>query len=148
MASLRSLRPEVRPLAEEFVRALGTVFNVTVTSATRTLADQQRIYQRAQSGASRYPAAKPGSSPHQLGIAFDLHLSPKAGVRLPRGVDPYRLAGMVWEAVGLRWGGHFSATFGNDPIHFDFHPKGWVPGQPTPWGQPGSYGVRRRGRAG
>lgn len=132
MASLRTLDPRVAPFAQAFVRALSHFATVTITSARRDLADQQRIYARAQAGLSKYPAAKPGSSPHQIGIAFDLHLDPPI----------YEAAGRVWEAFGFRWGGRFSDA---DPIHFDFHPRGWVPGKPTPWGQPGNYGRRRRG---
>jgi hypothetical protein len=82
---------------------------VTVTSSLRSMDEQQRLYARYKAGLSKYPAAPPGHSMHGLGIAFDLHLNPPV----------YDVAGRIWEALGLTWGGRFS-----DPIHFDFRPRG------------------------
>ena len=126
MASLRTLDSSVYPLAQAFVRLIESpVFahalglrrpvRVTVTSARRDLATQQRLYDAFLAGRSKFPAAPPGASPHALGIAFDVHLEPNT----PR---TYELAGLLWEHLGFRWGGRFS-----DPIHFDVHPVGWVP---------------------
>jgi len=113
MASLRTLHPRVYPIAAAFVRFLEqNGVRVIVTSARRDLDQQARLYDAYIHGRSKYPAAPPGSSPHALGIAFDLHLDPPV----------YSAAGRIWEMVGLRWGGRF-----NDPIHFDVHPRGWSP---------------------
>lgn len=106
VASLRTLDSRVYPIAQAFVRALTRAgITVKVTSARRSMEEQQRLYARYKAGLSKYPAAKPGSSTHGVGIAFDLKLDPPL----------YDLAGQVWESLGYTWGGRFS-----DPIHFDF----------------------------
>jgi len=106
MASLRSLDDRVIAFAQWFVRTLQAAgVNVTVTSTRRSMAEQQRLWDNYQAGRSRYPAARPGTSQHGLGLAFDLHLDPPV----------YAAAGRLWESFGLTWGGRF-----NDEIHFDF----------------------------
>lgn len=109
MASLRTLDPRVRSIAAWFVRALtrGGV-RVTITSTRRSLDTQRKLYADYVAGRSRYPAARPGTSTHGIGIAFDLHLDPPV----------YREAGQLWESLGFTWGGRF-----NDQIHFDFRPR-------------------------
>lgn len=109
MASLRTLDPDVRPIAQAFVRWLQSAgVRVTVTSARRSLSEQKRLYARAQAGLSKYPAAPPGRSTHGVGIAFDLALDPPV----------YAEAGAAWERAGFTWGGRF-----NDRIHFDTRPR-------------------------
>jgi hypothetical protein len=110
VASLRSLDPRFLPIAQAFVNALEEAgVTVTVTSTRRSLDEQQKLYDRYLSGQSRFPAAKPGSSTHGIGVAFDLHLDPPV----------YEIAGAIWENMGLTWGGRF-----NDKIHFDARPRG------------------------
>jgi hypothetical protein len=108
VADLRTLDDRVVHLAQWFVRVLEkSGIRVTVTSTRRSMGEQQRLYDRWKAGLSKYPAAKPGSSTHGLGLAFDLALDPPV----------YRAAGELWERLGFTWGGRFS-----DPIHFDFRP--------------------------
>jgi len=105
VASLRSLEPEVRSVAQQFVAFLNKAgVRVTVTSTRRDLDEQARLYAEYKAGRSKYPAAAPGHSTHALGIAFDLHLDPPL----------YPQAGALWESLGGTWGGRF-----DDPIHFD-----------------------------
>lgn len=105
MASLRTLDARLIPLAQWFVNVLqGAGVRVTVTSTRRSMAEQQRLYDRYRRGLSKYPAARPGASTHGAGWAFDLHLDPPV----------YRQAGELWERLGLTWGGRFG-----DEIHFD-----------------------------
>lgn len=130
MASLRDLEPPVTRLAQQFVRVLEHPLfaqavgvpqvRVIVTSTRRSMAKQAQLYEAYISGRSRYPAAPPGSSPHALGIAFDIAIEPKS-VQLAA----LRLAGALWEAIGYRWGGRF-----NDPIHFDTRPRNYVSTRP------------------
>lgn len=109
MASLRTLDTRVQPIARWFIRALQSAgIRVTITSTRRSMATQRRLYNEFLAGRSKYPVAKPGTSTHGLGQAFDLHLDP------PR----YEDAGRLWEALGLTWGGRF-----NDRIHFDVRPR-------------------------
>ena len=106
MATLRSLDPKARPLAQAFVRALQRAgVKVVITSTRRSLDQQRKLYSNFLAGRSKYPAAPPGQSTHGLGLAFDLHLDPPL----------YAEAGAIWESLGLTWGGRFK-----DQIHFDF----------------------------
>lgn len=83
-------------------RANGHGF--TVTSTRRSRADQARLYRSYVSGRSRYPAAPPGTSAHELGLAFDAVVHP------PQYQSAY---GQLWERIGGEWGGRYS-----DPVHF------------------------------
>lgn len=106
MASLRTLSPDFRPYAEQFVDYLtANGLSVSVTSARRSFAEQTRLYTRYINGQSPYPAAVPGTSTHELGYAFDAVVSPK---------EYQRAAGEAWEKFGGRWGGRF-----RDPVHFE-----------------------------
>lgn len=111
MAALDKLQPFMRRTAKEFVawlRAKG--WQPVVTSVLRSYATQKRLYRRAQSGRSPYPAARPGTSMHEYGRAFDVDLV----LPEPQKRQALAEAGAMWESVGGRWGGRF-----RDPIHFE-----------------------------
>lgn len=103
------------------VRKAGV--SVRVTSGFRSRAEQDRLYRDYRMGRSKYPAAYPGTSLHEWGLAVDLSaaLGPRA----------LQVLGSVWEECGLGiWGGHFS-----DPIHFEASAEmkkqaGWSKGAP------------------
>jgi len=81
---------------------------LVVTSARRSFAKQSELYYRWQTGQSKIPAARPGTSLHQLGWAFDM---------AQMGVDPLgdpllAWLGSWWTYYGGRWGGE------RDPVHF------------------------------
>ena len=126
-ASLTTLRPEFRQFASAFVGVLERVLGVRVivTSVARSRTKQVSIWQRCMAGASRFPAAYPGTSPHELGIAFDVQIVPPGPSVVIDGRkigQNYAIAGEIWERLGLRWGGRF-----RDEIHFDFYPTGFTP---------------------
>lgn len=75
-----------------------------VTSTYRTHSEQARLYARWRAGLSRLPAAPPGTSAHERGLAFDLAASPEG----------LQTAGKFAPLFNLRWGGRFS-----DPVHFE-----------------------------
>jgi len=81
-------------------------FESRVASTTRTYREQAQLRANYLAGKSRYPAAAPGHSAHERGIAFDLAASPAA----------LALAGRYAGAFRLRWGGGFSPP---DPVHFE-----------------------------
>lgn len=91
----------------KLARKLGGT--VTVTSVKRGAASQRRLYERWKAGLSKYPAAKPGTSTHEKGLAFDLHVEPR---------ELLTTLGKAWKNAGLTWGGDF-----RDPIHFDFRQR-------------------------
>jgi len=109
MASLNGLVPELRPAAEwlyEYGRSLDHALRVT--SGRRTFLEQQRLYQRYLRGKAFFPAAPPGHSKHEFGLAFDL-------ARLntnPRQDELLSYLGEVWLQMGGFW--HVS-----DPVHFE-----------------------------
>lgn len=121
MASTRTLDRNFRPWADAWVEALAAAgLNPSITSARRTREEQTRLYNRFRSGASRYPAAPPGTSLHEWGLAVD--------IALPASV--LSVLGPVWERLGMVWGGRF-----RDPIHFEAGPAvkklaGYVKGAP------------------
>src|SRR5437867_12689094 len=91
MNSLRDLQPWLYPWARYLVQ-LAAPYGAVVTSVRRSAAQQARLYQNFVVGASRYPAAPPGRSMHQVGRAFDLAAPPWLSAAL----------GQVWERCGGR----------------------------------------------
>jgi hypothetical protein len=92
----------LRPYAEYLYRiALYNGLHPRVTSVYRSPQAQARLYQRYQQGLSRLPAAPPGRSKHQFGLAFDMV------------VDNPEALGAVWTSWGGRWGGS------RDPVHYE-----------------------------
>lgn len=122
MADLNTLQPWLVPYADYLWR-VGKWYNqvydwgrgggtLVVTSARRTPADQYILYQKFRRGESQIPAAAPGTSLHELGLAFDM-------MRL--GVDPFtdpllNLLGEIW----VEWGGTYGGGWGGgaDPVHY------------------------------
>lgn len=99
------LSPQFRPWAVWLVQtAQENGFEPTVTSAYRSWAQQERLYRRFQAGQSLLPAAAPGRSKHNYGLAIDLVCRRDGGLRA---------LGALWESVGGRWGGS------RDPVHFE-----------------------------
>jgi len=112
MPSLVSLVHELRSPAE-LLLSVGRAYDraLRVTSARRTAAEQGRLYARWQAGLSTLPAAPPGRSLHEYGLAFDL-ARPSVD---PRRDQLLEALGEVWNS----WGGHWSAS---DPVHFEVRP--------------------------
>lgn len=75
-----------------------------VTSTVRTRREQQALYDRFLAGRSRFPAAPPGRSLHERGLAMDLVSRDNA------------LLGAYWKHY---LGGRWSAK---DYVHFDLFP--------------------------
>jgi hypothetical protein len=78
-----------------------------LASGVRSVSVQAGLYDDWIHGRSRFPAAAPGTSKHEQGLAFDVG-----------GLNPSQLKklGQIWESWGGRWGGRFRAK---DPIHFE-----------------------------
>jgi hypothetical protein len=96
------LRPELQPYAEYLYRAAANAgLRPRVTSVFRSSQQQAVLYDRYRRGMSKLPAAPPGRSKHQLGLAFDMVTDDPAAV------------GDVWGRMGGRWAGP------RDPVHFE-----------------------------
>jgi hypothetical protein len=101
--SLAGLDRRLRPYAElllSFARSLGAT--VRITSVRRTRAKQAQLYARYLRGLSPFPAAPPGQSLHEHGLAWDMVTEPYGAL--------FEL-GKIWRS----WGGTWSER---DPIHF------------------------------
>lgn len=117
MPDLSTLHPRFYPYARAFydwARAV-TSGGLIVTSARRTYAEQARLYEAHLRGQNNgLPASPPGSSDHELGLAFDMarmNRDPRQDVEL------YEL-GRYWTSFGGRW-------WPVDPVHFAA-PAAWV----------------------
>lgn len=109
MADLNTLDPQLVPYARYLVN-LGKYYDgrLVVTSARRSINKQRTLYADWIAGRSKIPAAPPGRSLHQYGLAWDM-----ARIGMDPLTDPLLVwLGAVWEHWGGRWGGQ------RDPVHF------------------------------
>lgn len=134
MSLLDQLIPELRPWAQQlYDLAMSAGVRPRITSGLRSYAEQKAAYEAYVSGRSPYPAAKPGTSAHEYGYAFDLVV--------PNAVDQNDL-GTAWKSWGGKWGGDFSVK---DPIHFEY--PGFSPTagtDPSAPADPISLNIRRK----
>jgi len=109
VADLRNLQPHLVPWAR-WILAVGKYYDplVVVTSARRSSAKQAILYKRWRLRLSKIPAAPPGRSLHEHGLAFDLARIGKD----PLGDPLLAYLGRLWEHYGGRYGGI------RDPVHF------------------------------
>lgn len=122
---LADLTPETRNAYDQLVaKAQAKGITLTTNSAFRTYEDQRQLYANYQAGRAGQPlpypdrgpvalAARPGYSPHEFGVAFDV--SPHGG----------SLAELNAMAPGLGL-----TTVAGDPGHFQL--AGWHGGQAAP----------------
>jgi len=77
-ARLAGLDPVVRDAAN-FTLDIADYYGIPiqVTSGLRTYAEQDRLYRRYLAGGSLFPAAPPGLSSHEYGLAFDSTVDPE-----------------------------------------------------------------------
>lgn len=108
MTSLGQLNRGFRPYAAALLTVARAITPAArITSTRRSRAVQAALYLRYKAGLSRYPAAAPGNSMHERGLAVDL-----GGLSQPQ----LEWLGQLWESWGGRWGGRFSHP---DAIHFE-----------------------------
>lgn len=109
MADLRTLVPGLVPWAR-WIYNVGKEQDgrLVVTSARRSRSKQAELYQRYISGKTVIPAAPPGRSIHEHGLAFDLA---RVGTD-PIGDPLLEWLGYWWNYYGGLWGGV------RDPVHF------------------------------
>lgn len=141
-ARIDDLEPVTRGLCIEFLAAAAAQgISLRVTHTLRTLDEQLHLYAKGRTfregvwvvvnAGAIVTKAKPGASPHNYGLAFDICFA---------GADPYpdvddprwELLGKLGESIGLDWGGPLGAgdKFTFDRPHFQrnnwrqFIPKG------------------------
>ncbi len=125
---LAECHPEITPYVKAFIYRCWTEkeTSIRINSTYRSPAHQKRLRDKWDNGDAQYKKdhakpASPGSSWHNTGMAFDFNPKLKNGVTLMKATDKatWQNSGVpaIGEAVGMRWGGHFSSNY--DPIHFD-----------------------------
>lgn len=109
MPSLARLDPRFRGPAKRFFAYARRLYpGLVVTSARRSYKEQLHLYQRYLAGQNDgLPAVPPGTSDHELGMAFDM-----ARLNVDPLKDPALVElGKVWMRWGYRW-------WAGDPVHF------------------------------
>jgi len=103
--SLTRLQPWLTPYAEWLVWAAPYVGarSVRITSVTRSRAQQALLYRRFLAGQSRFPAAPPGRSMHEFGLAWDMVTEPFSALDS---------VGALWKLVGGTWSPKDRVHFG------------------------------------
>lgn len=102
MSRFNGLHPELAIYAERlFQWAESNGYRPRVTSVLRTRQQQEVLYARYKKGLSAFPAAPPGRSLHERGLAFDMVVTNPPAV------------GAVWNAAGGRW-------FPGDWVHYEY----------------------------
>jgi peptidoglycan LD-endopeptidase CwlK len=117
LKNLASLDADTRAMAEALVAEMWNEHGLDfrVTSGTRTMAEQAKLYAQGRTAAGpKVTNARPGYSWHNFGVAFDITLF-KGGKPVWEGKE-YDTAGGVGRRIGLEWGGAWQ-TFKDRP-HF------------------------------
>jgi hypothetical protein len=116
--NLATLEPVTAKLAREHLRRLAAEgYTFKITSGTRTFTEQAALYAKGRTAPGpKVTNARPGSSWHNFGLAYDLTLF--QGDKNPVWEHPaYDLAGKIGKDLGLRWGGDFKSIV--DRPHFE-----------------------------
>lgn len=117
--SLDTLRPEIRPIVDEFLTDLTMAgIDYIVTCTSRTSAEQEALYAQGRTAPGpKVTNAKAGQSAHNYGFAIDL-------VPVVNGKPDWHAADPVWEqmgklgqARGLQWFGAPDSPYIESP-HF------------------------------
>ena len=121
-ARIASLDPSLRPLALALLEtAWQDGIALVVVGGLRTLAEQQALYDRGRTTPGPIVTnAKPGSSWHNYGLAFDVAILAGGAATYPNDAYLWDRVGDAGRRVGLQWGGDF-VSFKDRP-HFEHHP--------------------------
>ncbi len=127
---IKTLHPVAQDVFRQFIYNVQqqTPFQVMITSAYRSFAEQSRVQKENDAFVPPRPAANPGSSFHNYGLALDIALN---NSKVSTGYYSFNKSVKEWERTGviaiadkfnLRWGGSFSGTQ-SDVVHFDLGNK-------------------------
>jgi hypothetical protein len=116
-----ALRPEIQQTAREHLLQLREWgIDARIAEAHRTNAQQASHYANRKPG---YRVARPGTSAHEAGAAYDIKIFTNQGRYISHGSEfRYQLAGKAGENLfGLEWGGSWTP----DPDFPHFQLRGW-----------------------
>lgn len=104
-----TLDPRFKPYADYLLQLVASYGGTArVTSARRSTTLQAKLYQDYLAGRSQLPAAPPGKSMHQYGLAVDIVISPTSW---------QSAFGNWWTSIGGVWDA-------SDPVHFAVRASG------------------------
>lgn len=115
---LEDLEPVTLDLCNKFLTACAqAAIGVRVTHTLRTMEEQAHLYAKGRTVPGQVVTkARPGQSPHNFGMAFDICFKP--GDPYPNETSPlWEQVGAIGEGVGLAWGGRWR-NFRDRP-HFE-----------------------------
>lgn len=134
---LSSLRAPVAAKATELLGDVSAALDKTLllVQSFRSAADQAALYAQGRTAPGKIVTyAKPGSSYHEWGLAFDVAIADAHGQpSWPNDVSLWTQIGKLGEELGLTWGGRFPSP---DYGHFELRIPGEGPGQSQPPGAP------------
>lgn len=135
--NIRTLRPEVQPLARKLIEtATEQGINVRVISGTRSYQEQDALYAQGRTtGGPKVTKARAGYSWHNFGIAFDVGIFSDDGKKYLGESPNYAKVGKIGEALGLEWGGSWK-SFVDEP-HFQYNPHDLSLAQCREWTEEG-----------
>lgn len=117
---IAQLEPVIQPKARallEAARAEG--LELLVTQGLRTMEEQQALYDQGRTKPGPVVTnAKPGSSWHNFGLAFDVAVMKDGKPTWPADEALWQKIGALGKAQGLTWGGDFQ-NFPDRP-HFQY----------------------------
>lgn len=105
-ARIEDLEPETERLCRDFMRDTAAAkILLRITHTLRTMDEQGKLYAQGRTLPGKVVTrARPGKSPHNWGMAFDVCFDGKAPY--PKESDPrWQQIGEIGEALGLSWGG-------------------------------------------
>jgi peptidoglycan L-alanyl-D-glutamate endopeptidase CwlK len=117
------LHPSIQPMAYKLLDAAWEQkIPLVVTQSLRTLEEQQALYDQGRTKPGDIVTkAKPGTSWHNYGLAFDVAVLDENGQPAwPENAKLWKQIGDLGKSVGLAWGGDFVTI--NDRPHFEHHP--------------------------
>lgn len=115
---LNQLVPKVKELALKLIAECKKQgVPIIITQTYRSSEYQQELYNKGRSTkGSIVTNCKPGQSPHEYRVAFDV------AIDIPDKLYDVKLldkVGLIGEKLGLEWGGHFKSFV--DKPHFQYY---------------------------
>lgn len=114
------LEPVIQPKVEALLNAARAEgIELRVTQGLRTMEEQQALYDQGRTKPGPIVTnAKPGSSWHNFGLAFDVAVMKDGKPTWPADEALWQKIGALGKAQGLTWGGDFK-NFPDRP-HFQY----------------------------
>lgn len=105
---ISGLHPEFQSICINFLNLCESQgILLQIYSGTRTLLEQDALYKGYLAHRLPYPAARPGQSYHNYGLAIDVIVTNNKN---PRDLDSLKRASLIAKSLGMEWGGSWTST--------------------------------------